>query len=80
MKDDRHGNRLGAYKPDAPIDVRKVPANSVPYGESISRNGLTVWVVMDGDSVASVGATSQEVRRKYRDRKRDEMRGGGSKS
>lgn len=38
-----HGNNIHPHsKPDMPL-VRKVPADSVPYGESISRNGQTVW-------------------------------------
>jgi hypothetical protein len=66
MKDDRHGNRIERYKPDAPIDIRKVPADSVPYGESISRNGRTVWVAYDGDRLVCIGATAGEARSKYK--------------
>ena len=69
MKDDRHGNRLQPYKPDPrPPIVRKVPADSVPYGSSISHNGKTVWAAFnDAGQLVYVGATSSEVRRRYRE-------------
>ena len=78
MKDDRHGNRLDAYKPDAPIDVRKLRADSVPYGESISRNGKVVWAAYDGERLVCVAATAGEARRKYKSLTAKGM-GGGSK-
>jgi hypothetical protein len=46
--------------------VRKVPANSVPYGESISINGKYVWAAYAGDELIAVAATSSEARAKYR--------------
>jgi hypothetical protein len=71
MKDDRDGNRVshGGHSADPhPPTVRKVPADSVPYGESISRNGRTVFVAFnDAGQLVCVGATSSEVRRKYRE-------------
>ena len=71
MKDDRSGNRVshGAHRADPhPPVVRKVPADSVPYGESISNNGRTVWAAFnDAGQLVCVGATSSEVRRKYRE-------------
>jgi hypothetical protein len=70
-------NRIKSRRPEEPLtNIKKVPANSVPYGESISRNGLTVWIAMDGERVVCVAATSAEVRRKYREL----MSGGRVKS
>ena len=46
--------------------VRKVPADSVPYGDSISHNGKYVWVALDGERVVCVAATADEARRKFR--------------
>ena len=46
--------------------VRKVPADSVPYGESISRNGRTVWAAYIGERLVAVAATAEEARRKCR--------------
>lgn len=45
--------------------TRKVPANSVPYGDSISRNGRTVWAAFDGGTLVAVAATADEVRGLY---------------
>ena len=39
----------------------------MPYGESISRNGLTVWVGLDGERVMCVAATAHEARSRYRE-------------
>lgn len=47
------------------IPVRKVPASSVRYGESVSRNGKHVWVATDG-TVTAVGATAGEARLKFK--------------
>ena len=53
------------------IDVRKVPANSVPYGESISTRGDYVWCAYDDrGTLVCVAATAKGARRKYRERKR----------
>lgn len=63
-----HGNRTRQrVTPREHIPVVKVPASSVPYGESISRNGRTVCAVYDGDRLVAVGATADEARRKYRE-------------
>jgi hypothetical protein len=35
--------------------IRKVPAESEPYGESISRNDKTVWAAFDGECVVGGG-------------------------
>lgn len=58
-------NRSGTSRPKP--TVRKVPADSVPYGESMSRNGKHVWTAYDGERLIVVGATSTEVRVKYRE-------------
>lgn len=61
-----HGNRTRIHTaPRTPIDVRKVPADSVPYGDSISRNGRIVWAAYDGETLVCVAATAPEARRKY---------------
>jgi len=65
-----HGNRLWPHKPprdeDVPV-VRKVPADSVPYGDSISRNGRTVWAAYSDNGVL-IGAapTADEARKMWR--------------
>jgi hypothetical protein len=66
---DSHGN-AGRNKPrrvdpDAPV-LRKVPADSVPYGESISGNGRTVIAAYHGERLVCVAATAEEARRRYR--------------
>jgi hypothetical protein len=55
------------YKPETKIDVRKVPASSVPYGSDISRNGKTVWAAFDGERLVCVAGSAPEARRKYRE-------------
>ena len=45
--------------------VRKIPADSVPYGRDISTRGGYVYATYDGDEVVAVGATAGEARRKY---------------
>jgi hypothetical protein len=63
-----HGNRLSRrLNPNPPPVVRKVPASSVPHGESISRNGKYVWVGLDGERVICVEPSAQEARRKVRE-------------
>jgi len=51
-----HGNRV----------VRKVVADSVPFGTSISRNGSTCWAAFDVDKLIAVGATADEARSKFK--------------
>lgn len=72
MKDHRHGNKISIHGPDRdPPTVRKVPASSVFLGDSISRDGMWVWVAYDAQgTLIAVAATSAEVRRKYRDLRR----------
>jgi hypothetical protein len=63
------GSKNWPHKPNPNADiptVRKVPASSVPYGESISRNGRTVWAAYDGERLVAVGATADEARQSYR--------------
>lgn len=69
---ERFDNRVNRHGPDQdPPTVRKVPADSVPFGDSISINGETVWAAYDSrGTVIAVAATSAEARRKYRERKR----------
>jgi len=63
-----HGNRLSPYSPDRnQPTIRKVDASTVPYGESISRNGRTVWIALDGERLVCIAATANEARRKYRE-------------
>jgi len=60
-----HGNQIspGKRRP-CPLTIRKVPADSVPYGDSISRNGQTVWAAYDGERLLCVAASAEEARRK----------------
>jgi hypothetical protein len=70
MTDNSHSNRRSdnaRRRPNTHTEtVRKVPADSVPYGTSISRNGRTVWAAFDGETVIAVAATVDEARAKYR--------------
>ena len=71
----RFRNRIVPHRqdPDAPI-VRKVPATSVPFGDSISAHGKHVWVAYapDGTQVV-VAATAEEARFKYRQIRRRKL-------
>jgi hypothetical protein len=60
-KIDRSGSR--SPKPT----VRKLPADTVPYGTDISRNGKHVWCAYDGETLIAVGPTADEARAKYRE-------------
>ena len=46
--------------------IRKQPADSVPYGESISTRGGYVYFAYDGDRLVATAATAGEARRRYR--------------
>jgi hypothetical protein len=63
-----HGNKSrSVYKPDPPeLSVRKVPADSVPFGESISRNGRTVYAAYHDGQFIAAAATADEARRAWR--------------
>ena len=66
--DNSHSNNRNPHRSPSrrqQADVRKVAADSVPYGESISRNGRTVWAAYDLDELVAVGATRDEARQKY---------------
>lgn len=76
-KEHGHGNRISPHMPGQSITVRKVPADSVPYGESISRNGQTVWVALDGERIVCAAPSAEEARRKYRDIMLKQRMGGG---
>src|SRR5690349_3382247 len=45
--------------------IRKQPADSVPYGMDISRDGRWVHVAYDGDRRVAVAATAKEARERY---------------
>jgi hypothetical protein len=45
--------------------LRKQPADSAPYGTSITRNGRHVWAAYDGETLVAVAATADEVRGEY---------------
>lgn len=64
-----HGNKIAwPHKPDSErfpaLSIRKVPADSVPFGESISRNGSTVWAAYHDGKLIAVGATRDGARSK----------------
>ena len=46
--------------------IRKQPASSVRYGESISTRGGYVWCAYDGERLVAVAATAKEVHALYR--------------
>jgi len=64
----RHGNV--ARKPSQnrnPPTIRKVAADSVPFGESISTNGRTVFAAYNADGrLVAVAESVDAARRKYR--------------
>lgn len=62
-----HGNKNTPHTDaqDVP-QVRKVRADSVPFGEDICRHGKHVWCAYDGDVLIAVTATADEARRKWR--------------
>jgi hypothetical protein len=65
-----HGNRISKRGPDRyqPAATLKIPASTVPFGESISLTGKTVWAAYDDAGVlVAVGSTAGEVRVKYRE-------------
>lgn len=81
-KEHGHGNRISPRSPDRnQPTIRKVEASTVPYGESISGNGRTVWIALDGERLVCVAATAEEARSKYREiRKSLVARGTGGGS
>lgn len=63
----RFDNRINRNPPDPhPPTVRKISADSVPFGSDISRNGRWLWAAFDdGGELVAVAATSADVRRKF---------------
>jgi hypothetical protein len=49
--------------------IVKVPADSVPYGTDVSRNGRDVWAVFDYGELLCIAPTAKEARRKAYDAK-----------
>ena len=47
-------------------NVRKVRADSVPFGTDICTRGNGVWAAYDGDVLIAVAATADEARKKWR--------------
>jgi hypothetical protein len=45
--------------------IRKQPADSVPYGQDISR-GKSVFCAYDGETLVVAAASAPEARQKYR--------------
>jgi len=45
--------------------LKRQPADSVPYGDAISKRGGYVWCAYDGDRLVCVAATAKEARTKY---------------
>ena len=78
----RFDYRINTHSPDKhPPTIRKVDASTVPFGESISRNGHTAWIALDGERLVCVAATACEARSKYREICRSwvaKRTGGGS--
>jgi hypothetical protein len=57
------------HRPDSErwpgMSLRKVPANSVLYGEFASRNGKTCWAAFHDGQLVAVASTHDEARAKY---------------
>ncbi len=47
------------------LTVCKQPADSVPYGDSITTRGGYVWCVYSGETLLGVYATAKEAKRKH---------------
>jgi hypothetical protein len=45
--------------------IKKVPADSVPFGTDICTRGNSVWAAYSGDELVVVAATAKEARAKY---------------
>jgi hypothetical protein len=60
-----HGQSRATRRPSPTqrVTVRKVDADSVPYGDSVSHNGRTCWIAVDGDRILCVRATAEQARR-----------------
>jgi hypothetical protein len=68
VKDNRATNKTHTTQrtplPDRAI--RKVPATSVPFGESITRRGGSVWCAYLHGELVGTAASAPEARRMYR--------------
>ncbi len=67
-----HGNAASwPHRPDSErfpaLSLRKVDADSVPYGESVSRNGRVCWAAFHDGAFVCCAATRDECWTKYRD-------------
>ncbi len=66
QKEHRHGRaqvgprRTWADKYPVPV---KVPADSVPFGSDVSRNGKHAWVIYLDGELLCMGATAKEAKR-----------------
>jgi hypothetical protein len=70
--DPRGGERAwGPHRPDSErfpaMSVRKVDAATVPYGESVSKNGRVCWAAFHDGEFVCCAATRDECWTKYRD-------------
>jgi hypothetical protein len=64
--------KTGSRRPQP--TVRKVPADSVPYGSSISTHGNYVWAAYEGEELIAIGPTAAEARGKHREALRQRVR------
>lgn len=64
----------GTQRPARPmrIEIKKVPAASVPYGRDVA-TGPSVWAVYEGDKLICLGATKPAARRRYSKLQSDAM-------
>ncbi len=62
----QRGKNSDKYRPDRPeLSIVKVPADSVPFGVDVSRNGKTCWAAYFNGELAGVGSTADAARRAY---------------
>jgi hypothetical protein len=54
--------------------IKKVPADSVPFGTDICTRGNSVWAAYSGDELVVVAATAKEARAKYHRARLENMR------
>ena len=65
-RDDSHGNSRNPRRspPRWVPTLRKIPADSVPYGDSITHRSY-VWAAYHDEELIAVAATAPEVRAKF---------------
>jgi hypothetical protein len=56
---------MGAAAMEYTPTLKKVPAESVPYGDIICTCGTSVWAAYSGNTLVAVGATKKEAQQKY---------------